>query len=163
MKPINQKKLDALFEGFFKAAKENLQRDGYLIPCVFLLSGTFDQPQVANVIEMQFETETDKDSLARNIEALIKSTGAWGYVMVHEAWTLDKDDFPNEELPKVPPSSHPKKREAIFVSLFTYDNHRGTAVLFERRHDKIRFTKEIVIEPHMTVGGRFAKMLPPMN
>lgn len=161
---MRKKELDNLFEGFFDAAKLNLQQHGVLVPYVFLLAGRPEQPDVASIVEMRFKNEEEKALLAKRIEGLIQSTGAWGYVMVNETWILVKEDFPDGEIPRDrPPSQHPKRREAVLVALFAYDYHIGRAALFDRRGDTIAFTREIAMEPHMDFGGRFADMLPPMS
>jgi hypothetical protein len=156
--------LDRLFEQFVQIAKENLLKSGSLAPFVFLLSGPREKPQIAEIVDLFYKTEADKDLLAKRIEMLIQRTGAWGYLIVNESWVLDGDDFPDGELPRdILPSQHPLRREAVWVALFTYEYHRGVAALFERQGKHIVFTKEIPMEPDMGFAGRFAEMLPPMS
>ena len=160
----HKKILDNIFERFFQIAKDNLKKDSYLSPLVFLLRGPYEQPESDIVVEMRFKTEEDKNLLARRIENLIQSSGAWGYVLLNEAWLLASDDFPGQKLPtEAPPSQHAKRREAVWVALFTYDYHIGKAAIFERRTKQIVFTQEITMQPEHQFAGRFATMLPPMN
>ncbi len=159
-----KKMLGNLFQHFFQAAKENLEKDGYLIPCVFLLTGPKDQLKVETIIELQFESEAEKERVTEQIEKLIGATGAWGYVIVNECWLLAGNDFSSGEVPTdIPPSKHPKRQEAIWVALFTYEYHRGAAAIFQRHGQRIVFTKEIPMHPDMNFGGRFAELLPPMS
>ena len=72
----HKKILDHLFEHFFQTAKDNLKKDGYLSPLVFLLRGPYEQPESDIVVEMRFKSEEDKNLLARRIENLIQSSGA---------------------------------------------------------------------------------------
>lgn len=155
--------LDRIFQQFFRVAKNNLQKDGYLTPCIFFLKGSREQPDIADMVEMRFKTDEEKELIAKYIEELIRRTGAWGYLMVNEVWLLDPDDFPDKKLPGISPSRHPKRREAVWVALFTYDYHRGSAVLFERKGERIVLGKEITMEPEHEFAGRFAQMLPPMS
>ena len=160
----NKEVLDRLFDQFFHKAKKNLQKEGSLHQCVFLLTGSKDQPKIAGVVEMKFKTENDKNRIAKGIEEIIKTTGCWGYVMVNEVWLLASDDFTGGKMPHgARPSQHSKRREAVWVALFTYDYHRGGAAIFERKGKKIRFTTEVPIETDTEFAGRFAEMLPPMN
>jgi len=158
-----REKLDKLFDIFLARAKRNMQQDQHLQPVVCLLSGAHTRPDITP-IALNFQDEAEKDATATAIEQMIREAGAWGYVMINEAWMLVHDDFKQEGgIPQVQPSQHSKRREAIVIGLFTYDYHRGAAVLFERRGKKIAFTKQIDMAPDMKVAGRFAEMLPPMN
>lgn len=156
--------LDRLFHQFFEAAKQNLVKDGFVAPFVFLLSGSHEEPELVQALPLRFANDSEKTELAGQIETLIRHTGAWGYITVCEAWVLDREDFDERGFPpEARPSEHARRREAVWVALFAYDHHRGAAAIFERREDGIVFQKEIPMEPDDSFAGRFADLLPPMS
>jgi hypothetical protein len=129
-----------------------------------LLGGNPDKVKDLMHIEMQFRNEGDKDFLARLIAQQIEATGAWGYVMINEAWLLSREQFPDGKIPcNQLPSEHPKRQEVIWVALFTHDYHKGRAAIFERKGFSIQFIGEIPMEPDTGIQGRFANLLPPLN
>ena len=153
--------LKNLFDGAVETAKENLVRDGSLVPVVLLITGNKHDPKVGEVIPIKADSDKEKDQVLRAVRGRIQRTGAFGYITINESWIIikAKDDPPIF----VKPSQHSERKEALFVGLFTYDFHRAVTIIFERRGDKIVFTEEIPIAPETELTGRFSEMLPTMN
>ena len=153
--------LKNLFDGTTETAKQNLVRDGSVVPVVLLITGNKHNPQVGDIIPIQADSDDEKDQVMRGVQGLILRRGAFGYITISESWIIIKT---TKDPPiSVKPSKHPESKEALFVGLFTYDFHKAIAMIFERRGDKIVFTEEIPVAPKTELKGRFIEMLPTMN
>lgn len=152
--------LKSLFDASVETAKENLVRDGSVVPVVLLITGNKHNPQVGEIIPIEADSDDEKDQVLQAVRGRILRTGAFGYITINESWIIIKTKDPPIS---VKPSKHPESKEALFVGLFTFDFHKAIAMIFERRRDKIVFTQEIPVAPETELAGRFSEMLPIMN
>lgn len=90
-----------------KAAEENLQRDGFLTPIVFICSEK--GASAVNAIEYM-ESDERKDELIRNVSVAAQQLNAYKIIMISEGWMYETEGIPDEELDKLCASDAYRKK-----------------------------------------------------
>ncbi len=118
-----QKDVKAFAHEIFEIARENLTRDGHLVPVAFMFSDGDESPSLFNLAPFM-DTHHKKDVLSHALRKTCEKVDAYGIVMVVEAWAgMPVEGTTAEDLKKeveegryIPPSQLPERRELITLT-----------------------------------------------
>lgn len=120
-------------------AKENLLKDGKVLPVVF---GILPSGEAIGV-PLTFENAEEKYEQFSSLQKFFKEKGVTACTTIIESWlVLGKE----EKTLKVPPSEHPERKECIYVNGKMPGRTYTIVIPFERKGKDVQFKEEIVFD-----------------
>lgn len=102
--------LTAEADRFLAVARENLRRDGHLLPVTVILSDRGNE-----MVGLQFENDDEKRAAYARITARCRQLKAYALITLNESWFVEGE--PAEAETGMPPSQDPRRREAIMLTI----------------------------------------------
>lgn len=145
----------AFVEPVFKLARQNLERDGFLAPVLFVNSGASD-PLIVPLPQLPSSQERQRAFTALGVRLRRQGQTIHEAVLLMESWTVNAQKAPAAL--RFPPSQHPSRQEAIVLVGRNADNTWVTYVMqvFTRQQNKRLVWGEVPLvvynAPAETVG-----------
>ena len=150
---------EKLIRHFVDTAKQNLLKHKSITPYLFLLDGAPEEIH-GLVIPYKVNSEEEKQQLVQSAKRMARENSTWGYIMVSEAWFLSSEVIPQGKLSReILPSKHPRRREAVMVTLETRNYFRSVIIPFEQHGDHIKFGDEKTFGHEYSFESRFSEIL----
>jgi hypothetical protein len=153
--------MNSIVGNIVDGAKENMQRDGYVSPVVFFVTGK-DHRLIITPLGEHFSSETEKDGAVKAIKDAARSFKADLVMFVAESWVSTGKEVDGQV------KSMSEKKEAIVLSYeakmpngekvsgikaFMFDRDANGGVVFTN-------TMDSRLEDDADCGGRFSDLLP---
>lgn len=126
--PKPDAKLAGMIERFYKTARSQIADNGEILPAALILHGDNEVTAIPAV----FKTESDKNTFAFMVRALVESLEAHAVCMIFEMWTLRRTDVTPEEYAELRRKYKevqymPGRKECVTINIETRDGQVWTS------------------------------------